>query len=76
MKKDIKKDLLKMLRNDMKGMMMEEKGSSLHDMMPEKKAKVTVMADDEEGLIEGLSKAEQMMKMKFGEESEKDKKKK
>jgi len=72
MKSDIKKELLKMLKDDMKGMMREDKKNYM-DEMPEKKAKVTVMSDSEEGLIEGLSKAEQIMKMKLGESELNDK---
>ena len=35
-------------------------------MLPEKKMQVTVAADSKEGLKEGLSKAEQIMKAKMG----------
>lgn len=45
------------------------KSKRMEDMMPdlEDMKKVTVMSDSEEGLKEGLSKAEQIMKMKGGE---------
>ncbi len=51
-KKKMLKELKKMMREDHYGPMEE-------DMQ-----KVTVMSDSEEGLKEGLSKAEQIMKMK------------
>ena len=77
MKKDIKKELLQMLKKDMKKMMMEEKKPMLMDkmmpkidkMVPEMEGadvqKVTVMADSKEGLEKGLSKAQEIMKAKL-----------
>lgn len=56
-KKQVKKDMLKMLSNDMRKMSHE----SMEDM-EDKPMKVTVAADSKEGLKKGLSKAEEIMK--------------
>ena len=68
-KKEMKKDLLKMLKSDMMGMK-KDKSDLFDGMLPEKKMQVTVAADSKEGLKEGLSKAEQIMKAKLGKKSE------
>lgn len=77
-KKGMKKELLEMLRNDMKEMMMTEKGESFSEMMPkeEEMTKVTVAGDSPEAVEEGLSKAQQIMKHKLGMMGEDKKKKK
>jgi len=64
MKGEIKKNLLKMLSKDMSGMMSEGRE------LPKKGMAVKVVAKDEAGLKKGLSKAEELLKMKYGEESE------
>lgn len=64
-KKDLKKEMLKMLKSDMMSMKKDKK-DLFEGKMPEKMEKVTVMADSKEGLMEGLSKAEQIMKAKLG----------
>ena len=70
-KKDLKKHMLKMLKSDMIGMK-KDKGDLFDGMMPEKDAtKVTVMADSPEGVVKGLSKAEEIMKAKFDGKSKK-----
>ena len=64
-------DMLKMLSDDMKSMIGERKSSSLKDVLGDKgQMKATVVADSAEGLKEGLSKAEQIMKAKLGKKSE------
>jgi len=52
-----------MALKDMKSKMKGKVGESIADKMP---MKVTVASDTEEGLKEGLSKAEEIMKMKMG----------
>lgn len=74
MKSKAKKEALKKMKDKYKSDRMEK-------MMPdmEEMKKVTVMSDSEEGLEEGLSKAQQIMKMKEGMKDggcSKDKKKK
>jgi len=81
MKKDIKKELLKSLKADMKKMMVEDKKPILESLLPKmdeempeggsEMQKVTVMSDSPEGLEKGLSKAQQIMKAKLGKKSEK-----
>lgn len=70
-KKELKKELLKMLKSDMLGMKSEGKKGLFEEMMPKKAdmQKVTVMSDSPEGLVKGLTKAEQIMKAKLGEKS-------
>jgi len=75
----LKEELLKMLRDEMMDEDKHEMMEGMEHMLPEKKMQATIMADDEEGLIEGakklpeaLSKAEDFMKARLG----KDKKKK
>lgn len=68
MKSKAKKDALKKMKEKFKSKRMEE-------MMPdmENMKKVTVMSDTEEGLEEGLSKAQKIMEMKekmMGDEDE------
>ena len=70
-KMKLKAELLKMLRDEMMG---DEKEEMMKSMMPEKKVKATIMADDEKGLIEGakklpeiLSKAEKFKRMRMSE---------
>lgn len=74
-----KKEAFKKLIGEMLEDSME---SPIHEMMEEAPMKATIMAEDEEGLIEGakqipkaLSKAEEYMKKEMGE-PKKDKKKK
>lgn len=71
-KKALKEELLKMLKSDMNEMKKESKKDLFDGIMPkkEKMQKVTVMADSKEGLEEGLSKAQQIMKAKLGIDSE------
>lgn len=64
-KKDAKKGMLKALSKDMSDMM----GENYKDLT-DKKMKVTVASDSEEGLKEGLSKADEIMKMKLGKDAE------
>ena len=61
-KSDIKKKLLKELKSGMTEMKRE--GKKDYMKMPEAEAKVTVMSDSEEGLKEGLSKAQQILAAK------------
>ena len=62
-KSKLKLEMLEMLKQEMKDMMGEEKKGILSEKMPKK---VTVMSDSKEGLEEGLSKAQQIMKSKLG----------
>lgn len=71
-KKELKKELLKMLKSDMMGMKKEGKKDLFEGKLPKKMEKVTVMSDSKEGLMEGLSKAEQIMKAKLGSKKESD----
>jgi DNA-binding transcriptional regulator of glucitol operon len=57
-KKEVRKNMLKRLSKEMRGMRHE----GMEDMMEKSPMKVTVGAEDEEGLKEGLSKAEEIMK--------------
>ena len=67
--KGIKKELLEMLKYEMKEMMSEEKKGYMDEMMPEKAMqKVTVAGDSPEALEQGLSKAQEIMKAKMGDE--------
>lgn len=61
-----------MLKKDMQEMMNEEKDGTLGDLLKGKEGmqKVTVMAEDEEGLEKGLSKAQKILKEKYGEDAE------
>lgn len=71
-KKKMKEELLKMLKSDMMGMKSEGKKDLFDGMLPSKEmSKVTVMGDSPESVAEGLSKAEQIMKAKLGDKSEK-----
>lgn len=66
--KDLKRELLEILRDEMRGMAKEEKNKSRSELLkPKSMQKVTVMADSKEGLKKGLSKAEELMKAKLGE---------
>jgi len=75
-KSAMKAELLKMLRDEM---MEDEKHEDMESMMEGRgKMKATIIADDEEGLIEGakklpeaLSKAEQFMKARNEEKKTK-----
>lgn len=69
-KKKLKEEMLKMLKSDMMGMKKDGKKDLFDGKMPKKMEKVTVMADSKEGLMEGLSKAEQIMKAKLGSKEE------
>lgn len=69
-KKELKEELLKMLKSDMMEMKKDGKKSLFEGKMPKKMQKVTVMADSPEGLKKGLSKAQQIMKAKLGMEPE------
>lgn len=72
----MKKKMLELLKGEMKEMMYEDKNDLLSELMPKEDAmqKVTVMSDSKEGLMKGLSKAEQIMKAKM-EYNDKKKKK-
>ncbi len=63
----MKKELLKHLRSDMKSARRGNIGSMLGGAEPRK---VVVEADSEKGLLEGLSKAEEIMKHKMGDKKE------
>jgi len=63
-KLEAKKKMLK----ELKSMMRDDYYSPMKDDMK----KITVMSDSEEGLKEGLSKAEEIMKMKGLDEDERD----
>lgn len=65
MKKDAKMDMLKSLKKMAKEMMYQDMPEEMKGMK-----KITVMSDDEEGLKEGLSKAEEIMKMREEVEGE------
>ena len=72
-KSEIKAELLKMLRDEMMSDEKDEMMNGMEHMFPEKKIKATIMADDEEGIIEGakkipevMSKAEKFMKVRLG----------
>ena len=72
--KSIKEELLEILRGEMKEMMLEEKSNHMSDMMPskdesEEMTEVTVQGDNPESVVEGLSKAEEIMKAKLGGDS-------
>ena len=74
-KSALKKELLKMLRDEM----MEDSKDEKMSMLPQSKMKATIMADDEKGLIEGakklpevLSKADEFMKMRMGKKDKKE----
>jgi hypothetical protein len=80
-KNSLKAELLKMLRDEMmdedKHEMMEDM-EDMEGMLPHKKMKATIMADDEKGLIEGakklpeaLSKAEEFMSARLGKKDKK-----
>ena len=69
-KKELKEELLKMLKSDMMEMKKDGKKSLFEGKMPEKMQKVTVMADSPEGLKKGLSKAEEIMEAKLGKKEE------
>lgn len=70
-KKELKEELLKMLKSDMLGMKKEGKKDLFGDLMDKKgMQKVTVMSDSPEGLKKGLSKAEEIMEAKLGKKSE------
>ena len=67
----MKQELLRMLRDEM----MDESKEEKMRMLPEGKMKATIVAEDEEGLIEGakklleaLSQAEKFMKMRLGKD--------
>lgn len=59
MKKKAKKDALESMKKKFKDTRMSDMMGKMDDMK-----KVTVMSDSEEGLEEGLTKAQQIMKMK------------
>ena len=60
MKKDVRKKMLKLLSKQMRDMSYDD----MEDSLPKKAMKVTVASDSKEGLKEGLSKAEEIMKMR------------
>ena len=68
-KKMAKEEMLKLLSQMMSGEMYGDMGEGLKS---KKMEKVTVMAPDKKGLEKGLSKAQMLMKAKFGEEPEMD----
>lgn len=57
-KSEVRKNMLKRLSKEMREMRHE----GMEDMMEKAPMKVTVGAEDEEGLKKGLSKAEEIMK--------------
>lgn len=78
MSKKKRKELLKVLSGEMKGMMRDSKKDLFGDMKPEKGMKVTMMSDSKEGIIDAakelpkiLSKSEQIMKAKLGSKDSK-----
>lgn len=68
MKAKAKKDMLKKL----KGMMKEDMLGGFSDSEKKPERKLTIMADSEEGLKEGLSMAEKIMKKKQMMEDDED----
>jgi len=71
-KSEIKAELLKMLRDEMMSDDKDEMMGEMGHLMPKKKIKATIIADDEEGIIEGakkipeaMSKAEKFMKARL-----------
>lgn len=75
MKKDLREKAKKMALKDLKTSMKKKMkdGVDPKELLEKMPMKVTVASDSEEGLKEGLSKAEEIMKMKMGSEK-KDKK--
>lgn len=63
-KVDVLKELLEVAKDEMRGR--NRKG--MEDMMGQKMQKVAVMAPDEEGLKEGLEKAEEIVESKMEDE--------
>ena len=68
-KNEIKAELLKMLRDEM---MSDDKDEMMEGFGADKQIKATIIADDEEGIIEGakkipeaMSKAEKFMKARL-----------
>ena len=75
--KDLKEELLKILKSDMLDMKKEGKKDLFGDLMDKKGVqKVTIMADSKEGLKKGLSKAQEIMKAKLGIDPEEKKEEK
>jgi hypothetical protein len=73
MKSELKKELLRMLKSDMMEESKNSKADLFKEMMPKKEkkegmSKVTVMGDSPGAVMEGLSKAEEIMKKKLGME--------
>lgn len=73
MSKNIKEELLEILRGEMKEMIMAEKSDHMSEMMPkpegDEMTEVTVAGENPEAVAEGLSKAEQIMQAKMGGDS-------
>lgn len=75
-KYEMKEDLLKMLKKQMKDSMGEDKGPGIQELLPksEEMTKITIAGDSPEAVEEGLSKAQEIMKAKFSEKKDKKKK--
>lgn len=65
-KVDVLKELLEVAKDEMRG----RNKRGMEDMMGQKMQKVAVMAPDEEGLKEGLEKAEEIVESKMEGEDE------
>ena len=65
-KVDVLKELLQIAKEEMRG----RNKQGMEDMMGQKMQKVAVMAPDEEGLKEGLEKAEEIVESKMEGEDE------
>lgn len=67
-RKQLKEEMLKMLKSDMMSMKKEGKKDLFEKVMPKKESmsKVTVMGDSPEAVVKGLSKAQQIMQAKLG----------
>lgn len=63
-KVDVLKELLEVAKDEMRG----RNKRGMEDMMGQKMQKVAVMAPDEEGLKEGLEKAEEIVESKMEDE--------
>lgn len=81
--KDLKEELLKILGSDMRDLVKESKKDLFEDVIPEKKVKMTLMADSKPELLKALkeapkllSKSEQIMKAKLGIDPEEKKEEK
>jgi len=68
-KEELKAKAKKMALKDLKAHMKSKMGKGMD--MKDMPMKVSVMSDSEEGIEEGLTKAQEIMKMKMGEDKKK-----